>query len=110
MIDREQVAEALARCDDIASDGEGGGFYVPDVEIFVAAARAWLDQGDALVEFCKTHMAPRVWTGEDNCVYRASWKASYPEPCRFEWMRYSFDVSEDAIAAWVSRHEGEVSE
>lgn len=56
-----------------------------------------------IMQYCVTHMAPRVWTGEDNCVYRASWKPSYPGLCDFQWMRYSFDVSEQGIADWIAR-------
>jgi hypothetical protein len=44
VIDREQVAEALAR------PLVGLKMMVePDIQVIVAAARAWLDQGDALV-------------------------------------------------------------
>jgi hypothetical protein len=62
-----------------------------------------------LLHFCTTHMAPRVWTGEDNCVYRASWKASYPDPCNFEWMRFSFDVEPARVAEWINRRSGNTS-
>lgn len=58
----------------------------------VAIARGGVVSRGRVMQFCVTHMAPRVWTGEDNCVYRASWKASYPDPCNFAWMRFSFDV------------------
>ena len=67
------LSEALERCDEIASDGYGGGFYVPDVELFVEAARKWqqLANTGQRVEWCKVHDAQQ--DREDRSGFACDW-------------------------------------
>jgi hypothetical protein len=51
----DRLTEAIARSDALEADGGGSGFYVPDVEIFLAAARAYQEGTD--IRWCETHHA-----------------------------------------------------